>query len=89
VEGLRAHPEVAGGGALIDPGAIALLVTAILGSGGIASFFARRKAGAEAESIAAATLIAVNEELRRELSRRDEEIARLRERVAVLEAASV
>jgi hypothetical protein len=30
----------------------------------------------------------VNEELRRELSRRDEEIARLRERVAVLENAA-
>lgn len=70
----------------MDPGTLAALVTAILGAGGIGSYFTYRKAGAERESIAAATLIEVNKELRIELARRDEEISRLRERVAILEA---
>lgn len=69
----------------MDPGAAAALVTALLGAGGLGGLIAFRKAGAEAESLATATLIAVNAELRTELARRDDEIARLRDRVARLE----
>lgn len=80
----------------VDNTTLAALVTALLGGGFIAAIAAYRKAGPEAEAIAAQTLIRVNEELRKELSRRatehaaelahrDEQIATLRERVAVLE----
>lgn len=65
----------------IDPGLFAAFVAAVLGAGGLGSILAFRKADKEADEIAARTLIAVNEELRRELERRDEEIATLRGRV--------
>lgn len=74
--------------ATIDPSTFALLVAAILGTGGISGLVAYRKTGSESESIAARTLIAVNDELRKELARRDSEIVQLRERVAVLEHAA-
>lgn len=69
----------------MDVGTFTAFTAAILGAGGIGALAAFRKAGAEADGLAAQTLIAVNTELRRELTRRDEEITRLRERVAVLE----
>lgn len=80
----------------IDATAVAAVVAALLGGGFIAAIAAWRKAGPEAEAIAAKTLIQVNDELRKELSRRaeestlqlrqrDEQISALRERVAVLE----
>lgn len=80
-----------------DPTTLAALVTALLGGGVVAAVAAYRKAGPEAEGIATETLIKVVEELRIELSRRatehaaelakrDNQIAALRERVAVLEA---
>jgi hypothetical protein len=80
----------------IDPSIFAGVVTALLGGGALGAYAAWRKAGPEAESIAAKTLIAVNSELRAELARRDEawatemarkneEIAACRERIAVLE----
>lgn len=79
----------------IDPTLFAALVTGVLGGGlwqAVASFrkagSEARKTGSEADSIASQTLIAVNAELRLEISRRDAEIRELRERVAVLEAAS-
>lgn len=64
--------------AAIDPGLFAAFITAILGAGGLGSFVAFRKAGKEADEIAARTLIAVNDELRKELKRRDEDIAAMR-----------
>ena len=50
----------------MDP---AILIAAILGAGGIGGAAAWRKAGEEADSIAATTLIAVNKELRTEIAR--------------------
>lgn len=70
----------------MDTATFATFVTAVLGAGGIGALTAFRKAGVEADGLAAQTLIAVNAELRRELVRRDGEIATLRERVAVLES---
>lgn len=88
----------------VDPGVFAVFVAAVLGSGGLGAWFTfrstSRKQNAESEGIAARTLIAVNKELREELSRRDAllvmreseinrrlgEIGDLRERIAVLEA---
>lgn len=61
------------------------LMGALLGGGFIGAVAAFRKAGAESSSVATQSLIAVNEELRRELARRDSELAKLRERLAVLE----
>lgn len=83
--------------ASLDPTVLGALVTALLGGSLVAAIAAYRKAGPEAEAIAARTLIQVNDELRKELSRRaaehavelaqrDDAIATLRERVAVLEA---
>lgn len=69
----------------MDPTAAAALIAALLGAGGLGAFASFRKAGKESESIATQTLIAVNDELRKELVRRDEEIGRLRERIARLE----
>jgi hypothetical protein len=69
----------------VDPAVLIALVAALFGAGGIGVFATLRKAGKETESIAIQSLIAVNEELRRELVRRDSEIASLRERVAKLE----
>jgi len=77
----------------IDPGAIAAIAAALLGAGGIGGFAAYRKAGKEAESISVQTMVAVNEELRREIARRDEqlkeakeELTGAKERIAVLES---
>jgi len=70
----------------VDPVALIIAgLAALLGAGGIGVFATVRKAGKETESIAVASLISVNEELRRELVRRDSEIASLRERIATLE----
>lgn len=79
----------------IDP-TIGVIVSVILSGSIVGAIAAFKKAGPEAGAIAAETLIKVNEELRKELSRRalehtaelgqrDEQIAQLRERVAVLE----
>jgi hypothetical protein len=54
----------------IDPIA-SVAVATLLGGGLLGSVVAWRKAGPEGESIAARTLIQVNEELRTELDRRD------------------
>ena len=64
---------------------ITALLGVILGGGFVSGIAAFRKAGAESSSAATQSLIAVNEELRRELSRRDAELAKLRERLAILE----
>lgn len=76
----------------MSPEVLALLGV-ILGGGGVSAFVAFRKAGPESAAIATETLIAVNNELRSELARRDKEVERrdqeineLRERIAVLEA---
>ena len=69
----------------MTPQVIALLGL-LLGGGFLGAIVTFRKAGAESASIATKTLIAVNEELRRDLTRRDTELAILRERVAVLES---
>lgn len=71
----------------IDPATFAALAATILGAGGIGAFATYRKAGKEAENIAAQTLISVNEELRRELARRDEELDELRDDQAELRKA--
>jgi flagellar motility protein MotE (MotC chaperone) len=82
-----------------DASTLGVMVAALLGGGLLAGFAAYKRAGPESEAIAARTLIQVNEELRKELSRRalehaqelkfrDEQIAALRERVAVLESRS-
>jgi predicted RNase H-like nuclease (RuvC/YqgF family) len=64
----------------LDPIASAA-IAALLGGGLIGSVVAARKAGPEAESIAARTLIEVNEELRKELDRRDKLIDALERRL--------
>jgi hypothetical protein len=72
------------------------LLSILLGGGFVAGIAAWRTSGSEATTQATSSLIAVNEELRTELARRDREhreeielrngeIAKLRERVAVLE----
>ena len=66
--------------------AVVALMSAILSGGFVGAIVTFRKAGAESTSISVETLIAVNGELRTEIKRRDEEIAGLRERVAVLES---
>jgi predicted nuclease with TOPRIM domain len=68
----------------IDATGAAAIAAALLGAGGIGGVLSFRKAGKEAENIAAKTLIEVNEELRRELARRDEEIERLRSKLTKL-----
>jgi chromosome segregation ATPase len=73
----------------IDTPGVAALAAAILGTGGISALLTLRKAGREAENIAAKTLIEVNEELRRELARRDEEIESLRKKLAEVRAELV
>lgn len=70
----------------VDTNVLTGLVVAILGGGGVAAILSYRKTGAEAEQIAANTLIAVNGELRSELARCHAEIAALRERIATLES---
>lgn len=65
----------------IDPLASAA-VTAILGGGGFTAWRVARTAGRESESIAARTLIEVNEELRKELDRKDRIIDQLEKRMA-------
>lgn len=72
--------------AAIDPGLFVAFVAAVLGAGGIGSIVAFRKAGKEADEIAARTLIAVNDELRKELRRRDDELSALRGRVSEAES---
>lgn len=70
----------------VDPSVFAAIVLASLGTGGLGAVVAYRKAGPENTDLAARTMAFVNEELRTELKRRDEEIANLRERVAYLES---
>jgi phage shock protein A len=70
--------------AVLDPGVISAIAAALLGGGGIGAVAVWRKAGTEAESIAAKTLIEVNQFLRQELETRDKEIKKLRERLAAL-----
>lgn len=67
--------------AAVEPSVLSAIVVAILGGGGVGAFLAYRKTGAEAESIAARTLIEVNEELRTELARSREELGRARSEV--------
>ena len=69
-----------------------LLVALILALGGLGGAAAWRKAGREAESIAATTLIEVNKELRTEIARLRSDLdqerrdsLQLRDRVAELE----
>jgi predicted nuclease with TOPRIM domain len=69
---------------VIDGTGAAALAAALLGAGGIGGVVAYRKVGKEAEQIAAQTLIEVNQELRRELARRDEEIEKLRAKLLKL-----
>lgn len=92
---------------MFDPGAIdlagaGLIAAAFLGAGGVTGVFnvlkinkERDQLDARTDQIAADTLIKVNEELRRELARRDkewgeeikrrdDEIKRLRDRLAAL-----
>lgn len=76
--------------AAIDLTGISVLAAAFLGAGGVVGIFNLRKInkerdqiGAKADQIAADTLIKVNEELRRELKRRDETLG---ERVGELRA---
>lgn len=86
----------------IDLTGAGVIAAAFLGAGGVAALFnllkinkEREQIGAKADQIAADTLIKVNEELRRELGRRDkewreeierrdEEIKRLRDKLATL-----
>ena len=56
----------------MTPTVIALLGV-IFGGGGIVAFVNFRKAGSESSVMATQSLIAVNEELRRDLKRRDEQ----------------
>lgn len=72
--------------AAIDPGLVGILVTAVIGSGGLGAYGAYRKAKPEAEAITASTLIEVNEFLRKELKQRDDEIESLRSRLSKLRA---
>lgn len=67
----------------IDSGT-AVIVSGILGGGALAAIAAVRKAGPESESIAARTLIEVNNELRKELDRRDKIINSLEERLSFM-----
>lgn len=67
-------------GAEIDPFSSAVVAT-LLGGGFITAVVAWRKAGPEGESIAARTLIEVNQELRNELDRRDKLIDALERRL--------
>jgi formiminotetrahydrofolate cyclodeaminase len=62
----------------MNPELVALLGV-ILGGGGVSAFVAARKAGPESAAIATETLIKVNEELRKEISRLSEEVQKLRE----------
>jgi hypothetical protein len=87
---------------VIDLSAAGVIAAAFLGAGGVSGFFSvakinkeRGQLDAKTDQIAADTLIKVNEELRRELERRDkewgeeikrrdDEIKRLRDRLAAL-----
>ncbi len=86
--------------AAIDPAVFAALITGLFGAGGIGAFVTWRKTSAESESISAATLRGVIDELRKEIERIQseraadikhlrEENAKLRERIAVLEAQMI
>jgi hypothetical protein len=68
----------------MDP--VTAVVIALLGGGGVGAWVAFKKAGPEIELTSVTTLNAVIATLRVELERRDEEIAALRERLAVLES---
>lgn len=70
--------------AAVDPGLVTTLAGALLAGGGGGALYAYRKAKPEAEAITSATLIEVNEFLRKELRSRDEEIEALRKRLADL-----
>lgn len=67
--------------AAIDPALVSTVVAGLLSGGLIVAVAIWRKSGPEAEQIVAATLIEVNEHLRKELALRDEEIERLRKRL--------
>lgn len=68
----------------MDVDGITALAAALLGASGVGAVAALRKAGKEAENIATKTLIEVNDELRRELARRDQEIKRQYEEIVRL-----
>lgn len=70
--------------AAIDPTLVTALAGAVLSGGLVGALAIWRKAGPEAEQIVAATLIQVNEHLRKELALRDEEIEGLRKRMSEL-----
>ena len=65
----------------VDP-LVSAAVTAILSGGGFTAWRVARTASRESESIAARTLIEVNEELRKELDRKDRIIDQLEKRMA-------
>lgn len=67
--------------AAIDPAIVTAIAGGVLSGGLIGALAIWRKSGPEAEQIVAATLIEVNEHLRKELALRDEEIERLRKRL--------
>lgn len=58
--------------------AVVGLLGILLGGGFIGGVAAFRRAGSESNAIATESLIKVNEELRRELARLNDEVARLR-----------
>lgn len=62
---------------MFDPGLITGAAGALLGAGGLSAIASYRKAGTEKQHTWAGTLIEVNDELRKELKRRDQEIDRL------------
>jgi hypothetical protein len=61
----------------MSPELLALLGV-LLGGGGVTAVVAFRKAGPESAAIATETLIKVNEELRREITRLSGEVEKLR-----------
>ncbi|HEY3435083.1 MAG TPA: hypothetical protein VGK41_05475 [Solirubrobacterales bacterium] len=69
--------------AAVDP-AFTAIVGAVLGGGIIQAIVRYRKAGPEIDQVVSKTLIEVNEHLRKELELRDNEIDRLRKRLADL-----
>lgn len=65
----------------LDAGLVGV-VTTILGGGLVYAYVAFKKAGPETEGIAARTLIEVNDDLRKELDRRDRTIDLLEKRLS-------
>jgi phage shock protein A len=71
--------------AALDP-ALTAVAGAILTGGPIYAWISYRKAGPETESIAARTLIEVNEDLRKELDRKNKAIGSLEKRLEHMRA---